>query len=68
MAPGSGTLLDVLAAKAEDPALLSTKHGSNLSHKSLKQLVLQTANTLRASGIRQGDVVTIADANTVGAR
>ena len=65
MSPPSGTLLDAFAGRDDAPALLSTKPGSTLSHGGLKSLVVQTANTLIATGIRPGDVVTIADANTV---
>ena len=65
MASRSGTLFDAFGGQGADPALLSTKPGSSVSHKSLRQLSVQTANTLIASGIRPGDVVTIADANTV---
>lgn len=65
MAPAHQTLLSVFQGRADDPALLSSKQGSSLSHSALKQLVLRTAGSLRASGISHGDVVTIADANTV---
>ncbi|KAK9807300.1 hypothetical protein WJX73_009699 [Symbiochloris irregularis] len=60
-----GTLLNVFGGRDEDPALLSSSSGSNLSYEALRRLVFQTANSLKASGIRPGDVVTIADTNTV---
>ena len=65
MGSRSGTLLDAFGRRGDVPALLSQKSGSSLSFDALRQLVVQTANTLHASGIQPGNVVTIADANTV---
>ncbi len=65
MAPAS-TLLQVLQGSEHAPALTIASGGPTLSRKTLLQLCIDFANSIKAAGLRPGDVVTIADLNTVG--
>lgn len=66
MAPPSPvTLPDVLAGDVQAPALVCARGGPSLSRGQLQSLCVTLANTLRNAGLGPGDVVTIADVNTV---
>jgi acyl-CoA synthetase (AMP-forming)/AMP-acid ligase II len=65
-APALATMADVLASKDDDsPALLVGSGGAAYSRRQLRRLAAQFAATLRASGVKPGDTVTIAEPNTV---
>jgi acyl-coenzyme A synthetase/AMP-(fatty) acid ligase len=59
------TMADVLAGADDSPALLVGSGGAAYTRGALRRLAAQFAATLRASGIKPGDVVTIAEPNTV---
>ena len=65
MAPRLETLADVLAGDDGAPALLLGSGGAAYTRGQLRALVHQFAASLRASGVQPGDVVTIAEPNTV---
>lgn len=65
MAPQLSTLPDVLAGSDGSPAILGGSGGPSFTRGELNALVIHFAESLRASGIKPGDVITIADANTV---
>lgn len=62
------TMADVLAGADDSPALLVGSGGAAYTRGALRRLAAQFAATLRASGIKPGDVVTIAEPNTVSSR
>lgn len=64
MAPAN-TLLQVLQGSEHAPALTIAAGGPTLSRKTLLQLCIDFATCIKAAGLRPGDVVTIADVNTV---
>ena len=59
------TLGEVTVGCPDDPAVFLCEHDKVLSRGQLHNAVLALAGTLRKSGIRPGDIVSIADANTV---
>jgi acyl-CoA synthetase (AMP-forming)/AMP-acid ligase II len=60
------TLLDVVdGGDPAAPALIVGSGGGALSRAQLRALALRAAAALRAAGVRPGDVVTIAEPNTV---
>jgi acyl-CoA synthetase (AMP-forming)/AMP-acid ligase II len=59
------TTADVLAGSPDAPAIYVGSGGAEFSRGQLLSLATQFAVTLRDSGIQPGDVVTIAEANTV---
>ena len=66
MAPQLRTMPDVLAGgDPAAPALFVGSGGLELSRRQLQGLVVQFAETLRRSGVKPGDVITIAEPNTV---
>lgn len=66
MAPQLSTLTDVLAGGDEaSPAIFVGSGGLQLTRGELSKLIIQFAETLRRSGLKPGDVVTIAEPNTV---
>lgn len=58
------TLADALRGTADAPALFLVGR-SSISRGQLRDAVYELASTLHQSGIRKGDVVSIAEANTV---
>lgn len=60
------TMADVLAGADDAPALLCASGGPAYSRAQLRGLAARFAASLRASGVKPGDVVTIAEPNTVG--
>lgn len=61
------TLQSVLEGADDAPALLLGSGGGTLTRGQLRRLCCQFAASLRASGVQPGDVVTIAEPNTVRA-
>ena len=59
------TMADVLEGSDDSPALWVGSGGAIFTRRQLRRLAQQFAGTLRASGIQPGDVVTIAEPNTV---
>ncbi len=59
------TLQSVLEGSDDTPALLLGSGGGTLTRGQLRCLCCQFAASLRASGVQPGDVVTIAEPNTV---
>lgn len=59
------TLQSVLEGADDAPALLLGSGGGALTRGQLRRLCYQFAASLRASGVQPGDVVTIAEPNTV---
>ena len=59
------TLADTLAGSENAPALFPVGRTSPVSRGQLRNAVYELASTLQQSGIRKGDVVSIAEANTV---
>lgn len=59
------TLFDVLTGSPGSAALYVGSGGAEFTREALLRLIVQFAETLRSSGIQPGDVVTIADPNTV---
>lgn len=59
------TLVSVLQGSPSSPAIVVGSGGPTLTRGQLLALAEQFAQSLRASGILPGDVVTIVDANTV---
>lgn len=68
MAPTLQTMSDVLAGDDSSPALLVGSGGATYTRGQLRALVHQFAASLRASGVQPGQVVTIAEPNTVRGR
>ena len=62
------TLQSVLEGSDDAPALLLGSGGGTLTRGQLRRLCCQFAASLRASGVQPGDVVTIAEPNTVRER
>lgn len=62
------TLVSVLQGSPSSPAIVVGSNGPTLTRGQLLALAEQFAQSLRESGIRPGDVVTIVDANTVRRR
>jgi acyl-CoA synthetase (AMP-forming)/AMP-acid ligase II len=60
------SMADVLLGDEDGPALQVGSGGAAYTRGQLRRLATQFAATLRASGIKPGDVVTIAEPNTVG--
>ena len=58
-------MADVLAGADDSPAIVVGSGGPAFTRRQLRRLTLQFAATLRASGVKPGDVVTIAEPNTV---
>ena len=65
MARPLSTLHSVLEGADDAPALLLGGGGGAITRRQLRRLCAQFGATLRASGVRPGDVVTIAEPNTV---
>lgn len=65
MAPHLATMADVLVGADDAPALLLGSGGATYTRAHLRRLVNQFAASLRASGVQPGQVVTIAEPNTV---
>lgn len=59
------TMAGVLAGADDAPALLCGSGGPTYSRAQLRSLAVRFAASLRASGVQPGDVVTIAEPNTV---
>ena len=59
------TLANVLDGKDSAPAVIAVGWAKAISRKELREAIYELACTLQKSGIRKGDVVSIADANTV---
>ncbi len=59
------TLVDVLEGSDDALAIQVGSGGARITRSEFRKLVVQTANTLQDSGVRPGDTITIADANTV---
>lgn len=62
------TMVDVLVGADTSPALQVGSSGAAYTRAQLRLLCAQFASTLRAAGISPGDVVTIAEPNTVRRR
>jgi acyl-CoA synthetase (AMP-forming)/AMP-acid ligase II len=63
----ASTLLDALQASPKATAIFCTAGGPRLTYSELQIEAVRIAATLRNSGIRPGDTVSIADTNTVWA-
>lgn len=63
--PGVATLYDALKGKESATALKVTEGGPVLTRGALQQCIVDMARNLQASGIKPGDVVSMAFANTV---
>lgn len=59
------TLADALEGGENEPALFPVGRSSSISRGQLRSAVYELASTLQQSGIRKGDVVSLAEANTV---
>ncbi len=59
------TLPDVLKGDDSSPAIFVGGGGPAFTRGNLNQLIVEFAETLRKSGIKPGDVITIAETNTV---
>ena len=59
------TLAEVLDGHDGSPALFPLGSPQPVNRKQLRSAVIKLAKTLQQSGIRKGDVVSIAEANTV---
>lgn len=64
-APSPRTLTDAITGAGASPALIGANNGPVLTRQQLLAAVQALANTLRASGIKPGDAVTLVDTNTV---
>ena len=62
------TLADVLKGHSEEPGVVCAGGGPVYSRGQLEQRIKYVANLLRKSGIKVGDTVSIAKANTVGVK
>lgn len=60
------TLADVLTGNSDKPAVVCAGGGPVYSRGQLEEKIKYVANLLRNGGIRPGDAVSIAKANTVG--
>lgn len=58
-------LADALHGQDDLPALFPVGRNTSLSRAQLRKAVSELASTLQNSGINKGDVVSIAEANTV---
>ncbi len=67
MAPQLTTMPDVLAGNESSPAIYVGSGGPSFTRGDLHRLAIQFAETLRQSGTKPGDTITIADLNTVSA-
>lgn len=65
MAVNVHTLEGALQGSDELPAIVLAGGGPTISRKQLREQVVFFANTLRRSGVKPGDVVSIAETNTV---
>ncbi len=65
MGPQPKTLADVLQGLPDRPAVTVTKGGPSVTRKELSDLAWEVAARLRALGVRPGDLVSIAETNTV---
>jgi hypothetical protein len=62
----SSTLVDILGpGNPSAPALIVGSGGPEFTRQQVHQAAVQVAHTLRSSGVSSGDVVTIAESNTV---
>lgn len=62
----SSTLVDILGqGDPSAPALILGSGGAKFTRQQVHQAAVQLAHTLRSSGVSPGDVVTIAEPNTV---
>jgi acyl-coenzyme A synthetase/AMP-(fatty) acid ligase len=59
------TLAEALEGWGDNPALIPVGRARPITRSALKKAVYDLAKTLQQSGIRKGDVVSIAEANTV---
>lgn len=59
------TLHDVLTGAPQTPALIVTKGGPTVTRQQLMAAVVDTALALQRAGIKPGQVVSMAYANTV---
>lgn len=59
------TLANILDGWPSKPAIVVGSGGPTLSRAELLSLATQFAQSLRASGVQPGDLVTIVDSNTV---
>ena len=59
------TLAEALEGWEDEPALFPVGRTHPITRRALKNAVFGLAKTLQQSGIRHGDVVSIAEANTV---
>jgi len=59
------TLAEALEGWEDSPALFPVGRVRPITRKALKNAVFDLAKTLKQSGIKNGDVVSIAEANTV---
>lgn len=59
------TLADALKGESSTPALFAVGNDAHVTRGQLNDAVHELAATLQQSGIRKGDVVSIAEANTV---
>lgn len=64
-APKPRTLTEAISGAEASPALIGANNGPLLTRQQLLAAVHALANTLRASGIKPGDAVTLVDTNTV---
>eukprot|EP00884_Botryococcus_braunii_P001865 jgi/Botrbrau1/1167/Bobra.0162s0055.1 len=64
-APRPRTLTDAISGAGTSAALFGANNGPTISRKQLLDAVTTLANTLRASGIKPGDAVTLVDTNTI---
>lgn len=62
------TLADVLQGNSNAQGVICAGGGPAYSRGQLETRIKYVANLLRSSGIKPGDAVSIAKANTVGAR
>ena len=62
----SSTLVDILGpGDPTAPALIVGSGGPKFTRHQVHQAAIQLAHTLRSSGVNPGDVITIAEPNTV---
>lgn len=65
MGPQPHTLADVLRGSPDSTAVLVTKGGPSFTREQLEALIWKVADRLRELGVRPGDLVSIAETNTV---
>ena len=65
MVVSAQTLADALLGNSDAPAIFPVGAGYQVTRGQLREAVFALAKTLQQSGIRKGDVVSIAEANTV---